>query len=198
MILLISEFFTNNISSEVNRTKKKKPSIFLLDFQIYSFTYGNVSYKYRIICYLLSHINACASEFTQTKLLDPIAAIPNKAKTQILLPTIQAVTKTATCNQPADIYLASSEMLTIQLLCCFDAAAAAHLNNNLSAWNTFLLAIRTYLRSGGTVFSTFKLLFLSAYIFIFRDAAVNSTSTCACRSGWFVLFFKPTAENCSL
>jgi hypothetical protein len=90
----------------------------------------------------------------QTKLLNSIAAISNKAKSQILLPAIQAVTKKATSTQPADIFVASSEKLTNQLLSCFDAAAAAHLNDNISAWNIFLLAIRTYLRSGGTVSSS--------------------------------------------
>lgn len=120
---------------------------------MFNFTNNNISYKHRIVCYLLSHINACASEFVQTRLLNCVAAIPHKAKSQILLPTIQALTEKATATQPADIFATSSENLTIQLLSCFDAAAA-HLNENPSAWNLFLLAIRTYLRSGGTISST--------------------------------------------
>jgi hypothetical protein len=95
-------------------------------------------------------------------LLNCIAAIPHKAKSQILLPTIQALTEKATATQPADIFAASSEKLTIQLLSCFDAAAA-HLNENPSAWNLFLLAIRTYLRSGGTISSTLRFSSLSLF-----------------------------------
>jgi hypothetical protein len=125
-----------------------------------------------------------------------MTAIPNKVKIQVLLPTIQAVTEKATSTQPADIFMASSEKLTIQLLSCFDAAAATHLNDNLSAWTLFLLAIRTYLRSGTTVSSTLS---DPSHLFIYlRNAAVNSTSIYASRSGWSVLIFKPTAENCSL
>ena len=124
----------------------------LLDLQMLPFTYNDVSYKYRVVCYLLSHINACSSEFAQTKLLNSIAAIPNKAKSQILLPTIQTLTEKAASIQPADIFATSSERLTIQLLSSFDVAAAGHLNDNPSAWNLFLLVIRTYLRSGGRLF----------------------------------------------
>ena len=113
-------------------------------------TDNNISYKHHIVCYLLSHINACSSEFAQTRLLSSVAAIPNKAKSQILHPAIQALTEKATATQPADIFAVSPEKLTIQLLSCFDASAA-HLNENISAWNLFLLAIRTYLRNGGTI-----------------------------------------------
>ena len=125
----------------------------MLEFQIFTFTDNYISYKHRVVCYLLSHINACSSEFAQTKLLNCIAAIPHKAKSQILLPTIQSLTEKATATQPADIFAATSEKFTIQLLSCFDGAAA-HLNENPSAWNLFLLVIRTYLRSGGTILST--------------------------------------------
>lgn len=124
------------------------PSKLLLD-QMFT-TNNNISYKHRIVCYLLSHINACSSEFAQTRLLSIVAAIPNKAKSQILLPAIQVLTEKATATQPADIFAASPEKLTIQLLSCFDASAV-HLNENISAWNLFLLAIRTYLRNGGTI-----------------------------------------------
>ena len=126
---------------------------------MFTFTNNNISYKHRIVCYLLSHINACASEFVQTRLLNCVAAIRHKAKSQILLPTIQALIEKATATQPADIFATSSENLTIQLLSCFDAAAA-HLNENPSAWNLFLLAIRTYLRSGGTISTLCFFLFL--------------------------------------
>jgi U3 small nucleolar RNA-associated protein 10 len=132
---------------------------------MFTLTNNNISYKHRIVCYLLSHINACASEFVQTRLLNCIAAIPDKAKSQILLPTIQALTEKAAATQPADIFAASSENLTIQLLSCFDAAAD-HLNENPSAWNLFLFAIRTYLRSGGTISSTLCFSSLSLFIYL--------------------------------
>ena len=141
---------------------------------MFTFTNNNISYKHRIVCYLLSHINACASEFVQTRLLNCVAAIPHKAKSQILLPTIQALTEKATATQPADIFATSSENLTIQLLSCFDAAAA-HLNENPSAWNLFLLAIRTYLRSGGTISSAlcFFLFLIPIYLPQKRRSRLN-------------------------
>ena len=124
----------------------------------------NDSYKHHVVCFLLSHINACSSEFAQTRLLNSIATIPNKAKSQILLPTIQALAEKATSTQPADIFVASSEILTIHLLSCFDVTAAALLNENHSAWNIFLLVVRTYLRSGGTVSSSISFSSLSTYL----------------------------------
>jgi hypothetical protein len=163
---------------------------------MFTYTNNDISYKHHVVCYLLSHINACSSEFAQTRLLNCIAAIPNKAKSQILLPTIQALTERATATQPADIFATSSENLTIQLLSCFDAAAA-HLNDNPFAWNFFLSAIRTYLRSGGTISSISCFSSLSLFIYL-RNAAVGSTGTCTCRPGWFVLIFKPTTKNCGL
>lgn len=158
------------------------------------FIYDDVSYKHRIVCYLLSHINACTSEFAQTRLLNSIAAVPNKAKIQILLPTIQASTKMATSIQPADTSVASSEKLTIQLLLCFDAAAA-HLNDNPSAWDLFLSVIRTYLRSGATVLLKSSNFFSLSTCIYLRNAAVDSTNTRPCHSEWFVFIFKSTTEN---
>ena len=171
------------------------PSKSLLGFHMFT-TNNGISYKHHVVCYLLSHINACSSEFVQTRLLNCIAAIPHKAKSQILLPTIQALAEKAAATQPTDIFTASSENLTVQLLSCFDAGAA-HLNENSSAWNLFLLVIRTYLRSGGIISSTLGFFSLSLFIYL-RNAAVGSTSTCTCRSGWFVFIYKPTTENCGL
>lgn len=136
----------------------------LFSFQTFPFTYNDVSYKHGVVCYLLSHINACSSEFARITLLDSIATIPNKAKTRILLPTIQAVTEKATSTQPEEIFVASSEKLTIQLLFTFDVTAAASLNDDSSVWNLFLLVVRTYLRSGETLSLTLKSSSLSTYL----------------------------------
>jgi U3 small nucleolar RNA-associated protein 10 len=133
-------------------------------------TNNDISYKHHVVCYLLSHINACSSEFAQTRLLNCIAMIPHKAKSQILLPAIQALTEKATATQPTDIFATSSEKLTIQLLSCFHASAA-HFNENSSAWNLFLLAIRTYLRSGGTISLTIGFL---PYPYLFTTGTPQS------------------------
>ena len=106
------------------------------------------SYKHRIICYLLSHINALSYEEIQTALLKSIATIVNKAKVQILLPTLQTVAEKASSAAPADTFASTSEDLTMQLLSCFDSAAAPYLNDTPVAWATFLQSIRTYFRPG--------------------------------------------------
>ena len=106
------------------------------------------SYKHRIICYLLSHTNALSCEEVQNALLKSTATIMNKAKAQILLPTLRTVAEKASSAAPANIFSSTSKDLTTQLLSCFDSAAAPYLNDTPAAWAIFLQTIRTYFRPG--------------------------------------------------
>jgi len=109
---------------------------------------GLDSYKHRIICYLLSHINALSCEEVQNSLLKSTATIANKAKVQILLPALKTVAEKASSVPPANLFSSASEDFTTQLLSCFDSATAPYLNDTPVALATFLQTIRTYFRPG--------------------------------------------------
>ncbi|KAF8966928.1 armadillo-type protein [Flammula alnicola] len=108
----------------------------------------DVDYKYRVVCYLLSHVNALSSETVQNALLKSTATITNKARIQILLPTIQAITEKTSSMPSTEVFAPVSEEFTTRILSCFDSAAAVYLNEAAAAWDLFLQTIRTYLRSG--------------------------------------------------
>ncbi|KAJ2923032.1 hypothetical protein H1R20_g14063, partial [Candolleomyces eurysporus] len=77
-------------------------------------------YKKRVLCYLLSHINALSSADMQTVLLKAVGSVTDKAKLQLLLPTIQELLLP---NQP------QHEELLLELLRSFNGSAAKELND---------------------------------------------------------------------
>ncbi|KAF9480276.1 hypothetical protein BDN70DRAFT_905831 [Pholiota conissans] len=103
----------------------------------------DADYKHRVICYLLSHINALSSETAKTSILRSMATLTTKAKVQILLPTMQALVEKASILSSTDVFNAASEEFTIRLLSCFDSSAASYLNDTESCWDTFVRLNRT-------------------------------------------------------
>ncbi|KDR78387.1 hypothetical protein GALMADRAFT_245550 [Galerina marginata CBS 339.88] len=108
----------------------------------------DADYKHRVICYLLSHVNALSSETMQNYLLKSIATITNKARVQIILPTIQSLVERVSSTQPTNSFASASEEFTTRILSCYDSTAVGYLNENAVAWDTFVQLIRTYFRSG--------------------------------------------------
>ncbi|KAJ3515006.1 hypothetical protein NLJ89_g2035 [Agrocybe chaxingu] len=108
----------------------------------------DADYKHRITCFVLSHVNAMSSEFAQVALLKSIGTIADKAKCQILLPTIQALAEEASRSPATSIFVSTSEELTTRSLSCLDTTAAEHLNASTLAWDVFTQVARTYLRPG--------------------------------------------------
>ena len=100
------------------------------------------------ICYLLFRNNALSCEEVQNALPTSTATIMNKAKVQILLPTLRTVAEKTSSAAPANIFSSTSEDSTTQLLSCFDSAAAPYLNGTPAAWAIFLQATRTYFPRG--------------------------------------------------
>ncbi|KAF8901036.1 armadillo-type protein [Gymnopilus junonius] len=108
----------------------------------------DADYKHGVLCYLLSHINALSSETIQVSLLKSTAPISNKAKIQILLPTVHAMIKKVSSIQPTDTFSSVSEEFATRLLSCYDSSAAGYLNETAQAWDDLLQGIRTFFRSG--------------------------------------------------
>jgi hypothetical protein len=68
------------------------------------------------MCFLLSHANAFPSDFGQVALLRSVAAVADKGKIQILLPTIKSLVEKAASTSAADLLLTIPEELAMRLL----------------------------------------------------------------------------------
>ncbi|KAF5351352.1 hypothetical protein D9758_008071 [Tetrapyrgos nigripes] len=104
------------------------------------------SYKYRVLCYLLSHINAMTLPSAQARLLEAVSDISDRSKTEILLPTIQLL-----AEKPLNILsrLFDSYLDGIATLCAaaFDLTVLADLNSGKTFWDLFVSLLRRSLSS---------------------------------------------------
>jgi len=98
------------------------------------------SYKHRIACFLLSHVNALPSDHPRKALLDSLSSIAEKARATILLPTLQALAEPST-RQTMDTNLLA------HLLSSFDGSSANALNSD-KVWDAFIKILQVYLRPG--------------------------------------------------
>ncbi|KAJ8482003.1 hypothetical protein ONZ51_g5640 [Trametes cubensis] len=84
-------------------------------------------YKQRILCYLLSHVNACPIVDVKASLLRSLDGVVNEAKAQVLVPTFEAL-----LGEDEAFSLASSTMLqdiATYAASAFDATAAHDIND---------------------------------------------------------------------
>ncbi|CDO68790.1 hypothetical protein BN946_scf184989.g56 [Trametes cinnabarina] len=84
-------------------------------------------YKQRILCYLLSHVNACPLPNVKVALLRCLDGVSNEAKVQVLLPTIEGLlTEQVEDNVlQSDVY----QDLTTYTAAAFDVSAASDIND---------------------------------------------------------------------
>lgn len=103
-------------------------------------------YKNRVLCYLLSHINAHSLSTAQLALLKSISAGSDVAKAQLLAPTIRSLVS----GQLDDYFNAVDlEEFARLLAATFDESVASELNNAQSVlWDVFCLTLRYCFRSG--------------------------------------------------
>ncbi|KAF6750908.1 armadillo-type protein [Ephemerocybe angulata] len=95
-------------------------------------------YRKRVLCYLLSHVNALSSTNMQITLLQSIGAVTNKAKLQLLLPTVQRLLRP---NQ------SHHENLLLELLRSFNESASKDLNDSSKPfWKVYTDLLHHYLR----------------------------------------------------
>ncbi|TFK24886.1 hypothetical protein FA15DRAFT_669091 [Coprinopsis marcescibilis] len=97
-------------------------------------------YRKRVLSYLLSHINALSSQDVQTALLWTLRQVKDKARPQILLPSIQAL-----FQSPGSF----NKDLTSALVAAFDSSSARDLNDaEKPFWKVYLNLLRHYLPAG--------------------------------------------------
>ncbi|KAG6868786.1 hypothetical protein C0993_010713 [Termitomyces sp. T159_Od127] len=93
-------------------------------------------YKHRVLCFIVSHVNALALPTFQIALLKSIEAVSDSAKAEILFPTI----KSLLASKKSDATLRD---LTDRVMSCFDSSVAEDLNEEKSAlWDLYLSVIR--------------------------------------------------------
>ncbi|KAK0237018.1 armadillo-type protein [Armillaria nabsnona] len=106
----------------------------------------HAQYKYRILCYLASHINVSPSPHSQLCLLRSISSISDEDKAAILLPSVKLI---AEDTQIKDIYGSTLEEFTSLLVSVFDASSAKKLNaDGNEMWQTYRHCLRRFLGSG--------------------------------------------------
>ncbi|KZT03292.1 uncharacterized protein LAESUDRAFT_744673 [Laetiporus sulphureus 93-53] len=98
-------------------------------------------FKQRIVCYLLSHVNACQLAYIKLHLLQSLETTSSEVKCQILLPSIETAIDNVDSATSID---ASSQELIAHLASSFDASGAADLNDaSKSTWPTFEKLLRS-------------------------------------------------------
>lgn len=106
----------------------------------------HAQYKYRILCYLASHINVSTSPNPQLCLLRSISRISDEDKAAILLPSVKLIIEDV---QVEDIYGSTLEEFTSLLVSAFDVSSAKKLNaDGNEMWKTYRHCLRRFLGSG--------------------------------------------------
>lgn len=101
-------------------------------------------YKKRILCYIMSHVNACGLPSLKVSLLKSVAEVSSSVKSQMLMDTIQSVGPT-TASAFGPLY----EEFSVLLISVFDASAADSLNDTSgTAWITYQDTLRHFFQSG--------------------------------------------------
>ncbi|KAG6857013.1 hypothetical protein H0H87_010685 [Tephrocybe sp. NHM501043] len=99
-------------------------------------------YKRRILCFIVSHINAFTLPTAQITLLECIHTLSDGAKAEILSPTIKSL---LTAKSTDDV----SQRLTDYVMSSFDASVAKDFNDEQSGlWNIYVSVIHFHFTSG--------------------------------------------------
>ena len=101
------------------------------------------SYKQRVLCYLLSHINGCPLINVKVALLKIVDGVSSLAKVQALGPTIEAVLGGGFAQQDEHAELAAL------VVSAFDTSSAADLNDpDKPCWSVYEKLLSASLKDG--------------------------------------------------
>ncbi|KAI0632952.1 hypothetical protein C8Q77DRAFT_1120632 [Trametes polyzona] len=85
------------------------------------------SYKQRVLCYLLSHVNSCPLPGVKASLLRSLDNVTNEVKAQVLMPTIESLVSEQGIRDAANSK--AYQELAAYAASAFDATAAPDLND---------------------------------------------------------------------
>ena len=110
-------------------------------------------YKIRVLCYLLSHVDATSSPDAQLAILRSIRDVSDQVKAQILLPVMQMLVQDSPSKEKlAARYGSRLEEFTSLLLSSFDQSISDSLNEpDCNLWPIFILSLEHCFRSGGSL-----------------------------------------------
>lgn len=105
------------------------------------------SYRQRVLCYLLSHVNSCPLPSVKVALLRSLDSVSNEVKAQILMPTIEGLISERGVQDVAATKVYQD--LTTYAVSAFDASATADINDQEKpAWALYEKVLLTSLRDG--------------------------------------------------
>ncbi|KAH9943771.1 hypothetical protein B0H21DRAFT_877669 [Amylocystis lapponica] len=106
-------------------------------------TKRQAGYKQRIMCYLLSHVNACPIQLAKLAILKSIQSVSGLVKHQVLLPTIQAVFEELSSAGESILLNPFYQDFPPLLVSSFDASSASDLNDSTKpSWPAFERVLR--------------------------------------------------------
>lgn len=105
------------------------------------------SYRQRVLCYLLSHVNSCPLPSVKVALLRSLDSVSNEVKAQILMPTIEGLISEQGLQDAAAVK--AYQDLATYAVSAFDASATADINDQEKpAWALYKKVLLTSLREG--------------------------------------------------
>ncbi|OBZ74951.1 U3 small nucleolar RNA-associated protein 10 [Grifola frondosa] len=106
-------------------------------------------YKKRVICYLLSHVNACQLPDVKFALLKSLGAVSNEVKSHVLVPTMQSLFNEVTVDGQVALSNSLKRDIFTFLVSSFDSSAASELNDpNKPSWDMFENAVQLCFQNG--------------------------------------------------
>lgn len=150
-ILHTSASSINNTSLFTKKTQKRilGLSLILVQTARCSLLYFT-SYKKRVLCYLLSHVDACTLVTLKISLLKSVAELSSPLKSKMLGLSVQSL-----YNEQSAIALSTRfgnlyEEYAVLLASSFDVSAAEGMNEvDGVGWTTYLQLVKHFFRSGG-------------------------------------------------
>ncbi|EPQ56067.1 hypothetical protein GLOTRDRAFT_129071 [Gloeophyllum trabeum ATCC 11539] len=101
------------------------------------------SYKQRILCYLLSHVNACSVPNARLRLLKMVEGVSHRAKAEMLLPLLQGIAADPGAEASVAAMGDAFEEFCTLLVGCFDVSLTKEFNNGGSpVWPVYLGTLR--------------------------------------------------------
>jgi len=143
MMLTTSPLFTNNTSRNTSRTQRKIPGAFTSDF-FDNFTDETLSFKHRVICYLVSHAVACPLPQVRTSILKSLRDVPDESKASMLIPVYKQSFGTS-----EKVGACADQEYFVALARAIDKNAAKMLNNKEGPlWQVFVEVLQACLTWG--------------------------------------------------
>ena len=136
-------FHQQHLTKHKSDSKKDSGCVFTLDF-FDNFTNETLSFKHRVICYLVSHAVACPLLQVRTSILKSLRDVPDESKALMLIPVYKQ-----SFGTPEKVGAPADQEYFVALARAIDKNAAKALNDKEgSLWQVFVEVLRACLTRG--------------------------------------------------